>query len=1294
MSSLRILMRWLLTLVAIVLLLLAVVTTSLRFGVLNQPALQQQVLELLDLPSQYHVRWQDMRLELQGRDLVLTLNNLNLDGDEGTRSLMSLGALEAHLDVAGLLAGQALTFSSLDARDATLDLYETAPGQWGWGPSSQDDDDEAMDVTPEQLTTWVETLMRQSLDLQNTRIKFHARLSESVPGEIADDEVPVTTSSLLIDQAAITGGRNATRTVAASARWDNADEAGFSLAGRFNDVASLDGQLQLEADAEQARRLASLWSPLWPGYAVSGARGQASLWAGWHEGDMTTGRLSLDVPELSGLHRDAAFTLNDMTLEAGIERAPDGRWHGSVERLGLSRDGRALSLLPEAARLDAAEDFSDFSVTTAGFALDDITAISDLMPLPDGESRQMLAGMALKGRIEGVSIQRRPNGPVETRAALREVSGQPVQQIPGFGPVDGWLMAEDLDARLRFGGRHTVLNLPRVFLDPWQLDNVSGTLAFNVGDDGEIHFGGSDIKLERRGAHAQGDFALTAPPGQPERFDMNVAFDGVSTDRPREWLPVNAIDDPEVRVWLDKRIHRADIPNGEVALRLIFNDDRPEVPDEDKVRLSVEGRNVSMTWQEGWPPVTGLDGRFTMAGNNFDADITHANLMGMVSRGAKAALRDQQFTLSALVTGDAGNLLELLQQAPLEDASLSETLNSWRTSGSLIGSVNVSLPTTDPEAVRISGDGRLDNGTLYSKESDLTVTDIEGDVHYGYRRQQSSITGALDARVFEGPVKAQLHLMDGGIDISGQGYAEGVAGWLGLENVIPIVHGPIDYTAQIMLGEGGAQIHVQTPLEGLSLQLPQPFQKSPDTPLPLTLDVDVGSGAGELRAGDLIRARWRHNSHQGQVWLEEMPSEEVEWPDQEHWQVNWQADRLDLVAWQLAISQLSDTADDNSRRRRPDAPSQKISPIERIAVDTDCVLFGVTCLGSARGLGEVRGNDWHAMVDSSFLSGTADWRDNPELPVAVHIDWLDLTPLMTEARRTSETAGGGSGIPADKSLTAYPEGLASLGDGEFTIDQVRLDGNMLGSVSGHWHSNDERIDISPLQIRMRDLEANGQLVWEQAGSLPSLSRLRLEASAGDLGRTMASLGVDNVLQTDQGRLDTKLAWPGAPWQFDIEEVNGSVNADLGSGRLTFFQSRWANLISLLNLDNLIQRLQLNFSDVTRSGIAFKSVKARTTLHEGVVRTVEPVVFDGSATRFSARGQVDIPARTLDAHLGLTVPVSQNLPLAAVLVGAPQVGGVLYLLHRLFEPWFDRVSQVHYHVAGPWETPQVKLEHTR
>ena len=60
-------------------------------------------------------------------------------------------------------------------------------------------------------------------------------------------------------------------------------------------------------------------------------------------------------------------------------------------------------------------------------------------------------------------------------------------------------------------------------------------------------------------------------------------------------------------------------------------------------------------------------------------------------------------------------------------------------------------------------------------------------------------------------------------------------------------------------------------------------------------------------------------------------------------------------------------------------------------------------------------------------------------------------------------------------------------------------------------------------------------------------------------------------------------------------------------------------------------------------------------------------------------------------LGITVPVSQNLPLAAVLVGAPYVGGALFLADKLFGGWLDKVTRIHYRVQGPWTSPQITLE---
>lgn len=1361
MHPLRILARWLLTLIALLLSLIAALVLSLRLGVLDQPGVQQRILSAIELPTDVQVRWQHLSLNIDGRDVALSVDQLALDGHNGERSLLSLGRLDARLDLWQSLKRRAPVVEALSLDEARVDLHEFEPGEWGWFHADQTPEDNA-GFNIEDVTDVLGTLLAQRARIDDLRLRFHpldastqADAATQAPGS-GQASVPKPTPSspptLLVERAFVQHDADA-RHLGLTAHWvdkeieglvpaarersgreiatlergateralpesdilENAfpgamaqsegsgpessgqeniaprdPEPGFRLAGVFNQGGALDGQLQLAAGADSLRRLVTLLAPGTP-YDIERAEGDLSLWASWHEGEFESSQLALDVSTLAGRFHDSAFRLERIALEAGLWRREDGGFRGALERLSLERGGAPLALLPQAASLQASEDFSQFEVRLEDLALDGATAFVDLLPVLDAESRRMIEAMALEGQIASAEIARRAGEPVTARAGIRGLSAQPVQEIPGYGPVDGWLEMEGTSARLRFSGRDVRLEMPEVFIAPWTLSRASGELLFTRNETGAISLSGENIEAERRGAHASGRFLLNAPPGRsPERFDLELEFGNISTDAPREWLPVRAVEDPEVRQWLDERIHRADIPKGRMSLNLVFNDELPVEADRDNIHVAVEARNASFTWLEGWAPLTEVDGHLEIAGERLQAKVTHANLMGLISRGASARLENQQFSASALVTGNAGDLLGLLQKAPLEDAELRESLNAWGVNGSLIGTVNLSLPTENPDAVTLRASGRVDDTRFYSSAADLTVTDVEGDLEYAYRDQTSQITGDLIGRVFEGPVRASLDLMEGGIALRGSGRAEGVAGWLGLESVIPVVHGEIDYRAQIDVGEAGSRLRVSSPLEGLTLQLPQPFQKAAGTPLPLELDVEVAAGAGDIQVGDQIRARWRNNSDQGQVWLENIPNELPDWPEKRHWVVNWRADRLDVEAWQLAISQLATTAERNSVNRRPAVPSQQIAPIEEIRIQTDCFQLGVTCLGSAEGLGVVEGDDWHIKVDSSFLRGEVNWRDDPSLPILARIAWLDLTPFMTEARRNRASGEGGRKTPPG----AYPEAIANLSDGELEIEQVVLDERIIGRLSGRWHSNDEGLTVEPLTVHMPGVEAEGRLVWEYAGPEQSLTRLRLDAETGDLGRTAAAFGAEDVIQTDEGRLDARLAWPGAPWQFDTERVNASLGMSLGEGRLAFIQSRLANVTSLLNLDNLARRLQLDFSDVTRSGIAFESASGRMTLHEGVLRTVAPISFDGTATRFSADGQVDLLAQTLDMRLGVTVPVSQNLPLAAVLVGAPQVGGALYLLHWLFEPWLERVSQLHYNVEGPWQAPEVSLDQAR
>ena len=264
-------------------------------------------------------------------------------------------------------------------------------------------------------------------------------------------------------------------------------------------------------------------------------------------------------------------------------------------------------------------------------------------------------------------------------------------------------------------------------------------------------------------------------------------------------------------------------------------------------------------------------------------------------------------------------------------------------------------------------------------------------------------------------------------------------------------------------------------------------------------------------------------------------------------------------------------------------------------------------------------------------------------------------------------------------------------DGRLRIADIERGGQRLGPFTARWQATPERLTVAPLGLTLGQISARGELVWEAAGAADTLTRARLDLDGRDLGTAMERLGQDAVIRSGETRVQSQLAWPGAPWQFALERSRGSVEVELRDGRFVNVASTSARLVGLLNVDNLVRRLRLYFSDVTGQGTAFDRVSGAATLYGGILETRGPVTVDGPATRFTLEGRVDLARRELDQRLGVTVPISRNLPLAAVLAGAPVVGGALFIADRLFGDALDRVTRIHYRVRGPWTAPQISVE---
>jgi uncharacterized protein YhdP len=133
------------------------------------------------------------------------------------------------------------------------------------------------------------------------------------------------------------------------------------------------------------------------------------------------------------------------------------------------------------------------------------------------------------------------------------------------------------------------------------------------------------------------------------------------------------------------------------------------------------------------------------------------------------------------------------------------------------------------------------------------------------------------------------------------------------------------------------------------------------------------------------------------------------------------------------------------------------------------------------------------------------------------------------------------------------------------------------------------------------------------------------------------------------------------------------------------------LFGLLNFNAINRRLRLDFSDLFGKGLSYDRVQGVLGATNGVYLTREPIRLTGPSSNIEMNGTLDLAHDQIDAKLLVTLPLTNNLPLAALIVGAPAVGGALFVVDKLLGDRVARFASVQYRVKGPWQNPEIAFD---
>ena len=224
-----------------------------------------------------------------------------------------------------------------------------------------------------------------------------------------------------------------------------------------------------------------------------------------------------------------------------------------------------------------------------------------------------------------------------------------------------------------------------------------------------------------------------------------------------------------------------------------------------------------------------------------------------------------------------------------------------------------------------------------------------------------------------------------------------------------------------------------------------------------------------------------------------------------------------------------------------------------------------------------------------------------------------------------------------------------------------------------------------LETPLSELSGNGE--WH-LGKESVYTVLHGKLKSVDMGKTLSGWNLLSAIRESSGVIQYQFRWPKHPFQFKLGIVDGSAELKFDKGRILGVNSGLGRIMSLLNLENIYRRLQLDFSDLVKKGFVFDTLKGNFQFQNGVAKT-DKLSIDGPSAKITLAGVANMNTKAVDLEMAVTPHMGTGLPIAAAIaVGNPAIGAGLWIIDKLTGSKINKISRHYYHVTGTWESPSI------
>jgi uncharacterized protein (TIGR02099 family) len=519
--------------------------------------------------------------------------------------------------------------------------------------------------------------------------------------------------------------------------------------------------------------------------------------------------------------------------------------------------------------------------------------------------------------------------------------------------------------------------------------------------------------------------------------------------------------------------------------------------------------------------------------------------------------------------------------------------------------------------------------------------------------------------------------------------------------------GSAPYAAVLGFRQGVPELTVTSTLQGLSLSLPSPLNKSAQVALPLRLETALTPGSlvpglgGQVRLQEQLKldlgslaslsyvrdvSDTEPRVRRGSIAVGLEPQESAPMP-LEGVLANIKLDQLDLDAWGSVLSQAAET------------------PLASAALATLPPAMGVGASAAAGALGylpttwavrarelTLAGRTLHQVVVGGSREGLL-WRANLDATeLNGYLEYRQPTGIgegRVFARLSRLTLAPGVDRDVEELLNEQPDSIPAL---DIVVDDFELRGKRLGRVEVQAINRraggvrEWRLNKFNMSTPEAVLTATGNWATPPApASRRTVMNFKLEIF--DSGELLSRLGMKGVVRKGQGQMEGQVAWTGSPITLDYPSMTGSFKVDVENGQFLKADPGIAKLLGVLSLQSLPRRLTLDFRDVFSEGFPFDFFRGDIAIEQGIAIT-NNLQMKGVNAAVLMEGRADIARETQDIKVVVIPEINAGTASLIASVINPAVGIGTFLAQMFLRKPLTEAATQEFHIDGHWADPKI------